>query len=119
MTPPLILCENGDVNLFEFVEDLERYVESPDIAAYRVFDANGDVLHLTTEEPVSGKKRWLNIVRRVVPVRIDVDAPRANAAGELESILRAFLVRATGKSYDQGALPELLVALQATIGFTR
>lgn len=118
MTPPLILCENGDINLFEFVEDLERYVESPDIAAYRVFDANGDVLHLTTEEPVSEKKRWLNIVQ-VVPVRIDVDAPRANAAGELEGILRAFLIRATGKPYGQSALPELLAALQATIGFTR
>lgn len=120
MKLPLILCENGDVDLFESVADLERYVESPDIAGYRVFDANGDVLHLTTvqPQPASNEKGWLGVVR-VVPVRIDVDAPRVNAVEELEGLLRDFLSRATDKAYDRSALPELLTVLQATTGFTR
>lgn len=118
MKLPLILCENGDVDLFESVEDLERYVESPDIAGYRVFDGSGDVLHLTTAQPTPGQKGWLSMVR-IVPVRVDIGEARLNAADELEERLRDFLSRATGKSYNQSALPELLTVLQATIGFTR
>lgn len=111
MKLPLILCENGDVDLFESIEDLEHYVESPDIADYRVFDASGDVLHLTTAQPTTGQKGWLNMVR-VVPVRIDVGRPRMNAIDELEERLRDFLSRTTGKSYNQSALPELLTVLK-------
>lgn len=116
MKLPLILCDNGDVALFESVAHLECYLESPDIGGYRVFDASGDVLQLTTVEPVSDKKGWLNLVR-VAPVRIDVGESRMNAADELEERLRSFLSRVTGKSYNQSALPELLTVLQATIEF--
>lgn len=118
MKLPLFLCENGDVDLFESVEDLEHYVESPDVADYRVFDASGDVLHLTTAQPATRQKGWLNIVR-VVPVRVDVGESPVNAVDELEERLRDFLSRTMGKSYHKSALPELLTALQATIGFTR
>lgn len=116
MKLPLILCENGDVDLFESIEDLERYVESPDIADYRVFDAAGDVLHLTTAQPTTGQKGtgqkgWLNMVR-VIPVRIDIGRPRMNAINELEKRLRDFLSRTTGKSYNQSTLPELLTVLK-------
>ena len=114
MKLPLILCESGDVALFESAEHLECYLEPPDIGGYRVFDASGDVLQLTTVEPVS-YKGWLNLVREG-PVRIDVGESRMNAADELEERLRGFLSRVTGKSYKQSALPELLTVLQATIG---
>lgn len=108
MKLPLILCDNGDVALFESVEDLERYVESPDIDSYRVFDANGDVLHLTT--PASNKKSRSWGVQ-IDSVQVDADALRANAVKDLEGELRDFLSRVTGKVYEQSTLPELLAIL--------
>jgi hypothetical protein len=116
MKPPIILSDEGDVALFESIEDFERYVESPDIASYRVFDAAGQVIRLATEHSTSAQSRSVNIV----PVgRVTVSESQVNEIAQLETLVRDFLARATGKSYDRGALPELLRALQATIGFTR
>lgn len=118
MRLPLILCESGDVSLFESVEDLESYVESPDIAGYRVFDANGNLFHLTTAQPTSNKTGTVHVIP-VFPVRIDIVESPVNAARELETLLRGFLLHATGTLYDQMILSELLGILQKTIGFTR
>ena len=116
MSAPFILIDKGDVNLFESIKDLERYVESPDIAGYQVFGANGQVLHLTTIHPASTPKRWANVVS---VDRVTVSESRVHEIAKLEILLRDFLFRSTGKLFDQSALPELLTILQATFGFTR
>jgi hypothetical protein len=118
MKLPLILSDNGEVNLFESVEDLERYVESPDIINYRVFDSNGDVLKLNTSPTPTRQKGLFNIVR-ITPVQVVIGESHVNEVAELEERLREFLLRVTGKSYIQSPLTELLTVLQTTIGYTR
>lgn len=118
MKPPLVLYDQGDLMLFESAEDLERYVESTDIIGYRVFDSNGDIVHLTTTPSSSEVRNRMRIVR-IAPVRGSTNIPRINAEQELEDLLRTFLMRITGKSHNQSVLTELLAELQAVIGFTR
>jgi len=116
MTPPFVLCDKGDVTLFESVDDLERYVETPDIASYRVFDASGQVFRLTSAQPSSTQKGGFGLVS---VSRVSVSESQVNDGAALEVLLRDFLQRATGRSFDRSALPDLLAALRATIGFTR
>jgi len=39
---PLFLVEGRDVSVFQTPDDLDRFVESPDLAEYRVFDSEGN-----------------------------------------------------------------------------
>lgn len=116
MSPPFILCDKGDVALFESIEDLERYIESPDIASYRAFDANGQVLCLMTMYPTPAPQKLVSIV----PVdRVTVSESGVHEVTELETLLRDFLFRATGQLFERGALPELLTVLRAENGWRR
>lgn len=116
MKQPLILIDDGDVALFESVEDLEHYVESPDISNYKVFDAEGQRVNLTEASPIAIKQRLFGAVS---VSRIVASNSCISAVEELEELLRVFLHRVTGNIYDNGALPELLKVLQAKIGYTR
>jgi hypothetical protein len=116
MKPPLIVSDNGDVDLFESIEDLERYIESPDVSSLRAFDANGQVLCLMTRHPVPTPQKLLNIV---FVDRVSVSESGVQEVAELEALLRNFLFRVTGQLFDSAALPDLLKVFRAKIGFQR
>lgn len=107
MKPPIILVEGQDVSLFSSVAALERYVESPDIECYRVFDADGQILSLTSETPPPRRGRRLGWVT-VGKVKVSRREPPAAAPAELAQILSGYLARLTGKSRDVADLSELV-----------
>jgi hypothetical protein len=115
MIPPLILFDKGDVLLFQSVDELQSYIESPDVSNYRLFDADGQVLSLSVVAPDPSRKKPIELVS---VSRVVVGDSREKAATELELLLRDFLSRATGKNYMGTSLHDLLVLLQTTIGFT-
>ncbi|MFI3158436.1 MAG: hypothetical protein QX199_20015 [Methylococcaceae bacterium] len=48
MKAPIIVCENGDINIFQSKEDAESYMEPTDVenAEFMVFDSEGKTLLL-------------------------------------------------------------------------
>lgn len=116
MIPPLIVSDNGDLDLFESIEDLERCIESPDVSSLRAFDAKGQVLSLMTRNPVPTPQKMINIV---FIGRVTVGESGIHEVAELETLLRNFLFRVTGQLFDSANLPELLKVFREKIGFQR
>lgn len=50
---PIIVDENGDVNIFESIEDAERYLEPTDVEnnEYTAYDSQGRLLRLIATHP--------------------------------------------------------------------
>ncbi|MEZ5499832.1 MAG: hypothetical protein R3E77_10440 [Steroidobacteraceae bacterium] len=90
MTAPLILSDQGDVAVFETVRDLERYVESPDIAAYSVFDTSGRRYFFKGCQDTS---RDNAIFQGVNSAELDQENPGHIAQDELAAILRSYIRR--------------------------
>lgn len=44
--------DSGDITQFERVSDAESYIESYDIATWRVFDAQGDLCSIEPAKPI-------------------------------------------------------------------
>lgn len=107
MKTPIILVEGQDVSFFASVAALERYVESPDIECYRVFDADGQVLSLTSETPPPKRGLRLGWVA-VGKVRVSRREPPEAAPAELAQILSDYLARLTGRSHEVADLSELI-----------
>lgn len=45
MEPPIIAVDGHDVTIFESVQEAEGYIEYHDVDVYRIFDAEGYVIH--------------------------------------------------------------------------
>jgi len=110
MKAPFILVEGQDVTLFATLEALERYIESPDIDCFRVFDADGMRLDLTVVTSQPSRRAgigWVEIVEAKaspkVPIEWDQDS--------LAAILSDHLERVTGKPREPRSLDLLLLEL--------
>ena len=120
MITPIVLEDSGDLCLFESASDLERYVEAPDVAGYRVFDANGDLFRLSpVVHSVSSLSRSPPLGNSADSVRLEQDIMAAHAAEDLTQLLRAFLGRVTNERFDHIELSELLAEMRTRVGFTR
>lgn len=120
MKPPFILCDSGDVLLFESIASLEMYVESPDTETYRVFDAEGYELRLIAHPGKNSKGKCRISLEPVTRIRVIDAEERRESRHEVELLLREFLSRVKpGPDYGQAVLPELIAQLQSEIGFTR
>lgn len=117
MKPPLILIEGGDLTVFRSKTDLERYVESPDIHYYRVFDSQGAVLELSVSANESDP--GLPGVA-VLPVRLTIPGAPQTAREELATKIVAFLgAVAPHESTSDSSLERLIERLVGVVGFTR
>lgn len=107
MKPPIILVEGQDVSFFASAAALECYVESPDIESYRVFDAEGQILNLTSDTPPSKRGHRVGWVA-VGKVKVSGREPPEAAPAELAQILSDYLARLTGQSHEVADLAELV-----------
>jgi hypothetical protein len=105
MTLPLFVIDDGDVLMFRSATALEQYVESPDIAGYKVFDADGRRLALAIDGPAPKPSLW---EFRLSPVRLVFPENASDGRAQLAEYLRASLARA---SPDEGPLPSDLADL--------
>lgn len=113
MKTPLLLLDNGEISAFASSQDLEMYVESPDIAGYSLFDATGQPLGLKS------KPRRAGFVVDVDPVVLFeiLDAPKP---GLLRSEIRGFLDRLDVVTSDDDDLEvKLIDLLVGKIGYTK
>lgn len=89
VTLPLILSDQGDVAVFETVADIERYVEPPDAAEYRIYDALGRRYFFKGyREPLGSV-----LVKRSQPMQLDDEHPGDQAGNDLAQLLRSYLQR--------------------------
>ncbi len=107
MKPPIILVEGQNVSFFASAAALERYVESPDIECYRVFDADGQILSLTSDTPPPKRGQRIGWVA-VGKVKVSRSEPPEAAPAELAQILSSYLTRLTGRSREATDLGELV-----------
>jgi hypothetical protein len=114
---PLILSDRGDVSVFETVRDIERYVESPDAAEYRVYDAAGQRYFFKGyRQPSKGK----SLFQRVDCVQLDLESPGPLATDELVQVLRSYLARRKRRETGAGlSLNQLVERTIALSGYTR
>ena len=104
--------EDGDISMFASPRDLERYVESPDIAGYSVFDATGQPLGLQSVPGGAG------LVVDVDPVAL-VEGAGAPTPEVLRDRIRAFLGRLGVVTSEDADLPGLVRLLVEAIGYTK
>lgn len=115
MRPPIILVEGQDINFFSSANALESYLESPDIACYRVFDADGRRLRLTTDVPPPEGSRRVGLVA-IGRVKVSLWDPPEAAPAELAKILSDFLKTLTGQPGMATDLGELIREVAKQIG---
>jgi hypothetical protein len=114
MQAPFVLIGDGDLAIFRSASDVERYVESPDIDLYRVFDCRGVRLRLVSNEaPPSGK--W---VASVVPVQLIEPDVEEYDAPALAEALRAFLIETGTHVTADDKLEVLLLRFEQEHGYT-
>jgi len=95
--PPIIVSEGGDVDVFESIEDAEKYLEPIDVKAgrFKAFDCEGRslLLHPTTPR-----------------VSIDAEEETPTHEEELTLLLRRFLrqVGTTDAQLESASLAELV-----------
>lgn len=107
MKAPYFVVEDDDISIYGSIETLERSLESPDIECYRVFDADGEVLRLTSD--TLPPKRWPRLGWVAVgKVKVSRSEPPEAAPDELAKILSDYLARLTGQSCEAADLGELI-----------
>lgn len=112
MKQPIFLIDHGDISAFSSPEDLEMYVESPDIADYLVFDAAGRQLELHS---ITGRRGSV----------VDIDSVRLVAVfgmpqtDLLRNSLKSFLNRLDIPTSDHDELPELIKTFVEVVGYTK
>jgi hypothetical protein len=117
MAAPLILSDRGDIAVFETICDLERYVESPDAAEYRVYDASGQRYFFKGYQEPSKVDA---IVRKVQSVQLDEEHPGPQATEELAQLLRSYLQRVGYREpVDSWPLQQLVKKTIELSGYTR
>lgn len=107
MKAPFFVMEDDDIGIFDSIEALERSLESPDIECYRVFDADGQILSLTSDTPPPKRGQRFGGVA-VGKVKVSRSEPPDAAPAELAQILSSYLVRLTGRSREATDLDELV-----------
>jgi len=107
MKPPIILVEGQDVSFFASAVALERFVESPDIECYRVFDAEGQVFSLSSDVPSPKREHRFGCVA-VGKVKVSRTEPPEAAPAELAQILSDYLARLSGQPREVADLGELI-----------
>jgi len=114
---PLIVGDQGDVDVFETVRDLERYVESPDAAECQVYDASGQRYFFKGyREPSKGGA----VVQKVQPVQLDEEDPGPQSAEELAQLLRSYLQRVGHREpVESWSLQQLVQKTIELSGYTR
>lgn len=114
MKSPLILIDGNDVNFFLSKSDLEKYVESPDISIYKVFDFEGKKLKLVSKSNSADDDgpEWLV---RPSDVTLEI-ADGDNSQNELAETLRTILFQIDGIHYD-GLLIDLLKRIAFLNGY--
>lgn len=110
MVGPWILSDQGDIAVFETVSDLERYVESPDVAAYRVYDASGRRYFFKGHRNCSTEE---TVFQKIQSVELDEENPGPGAVDELVDLLRSYLTRVERR--DQVETLSLQQLVQKTI----
>ena len=97
IVPPVIISESGDVDVFESVEDAEKYLEPVDVRAGRfvAFDSEGRSLLLYPTSPR-------------ISIALAEETP--SHAEELSVLLKRFLgqVGVAHPSLESDSLPELI-----------
>lgn len=114
MDLPIILFDDGDISLFNSIEALSLYVESPDVERYMATDSSG---HLIRLEPstLAGRSR-VGIVP-VEPVTATLTTHVLEEA-QFRRRLVEFLRRFTN-DFDEGApLGYLIRDIEKRVGFT-
>jgi hypothetical protein len=118
MKPPFILCDGNDVSIFKNMEDLKRYIESPDITSYQLFDADGNVLKLILAQGSSVDFKGFFRVYSVAPVEVKLDESIPNNKTQLETILCNFLKLVDPSYKENHHLDDLISSLINTVGYT-
>ncbi|MCI2260286.1 hypothetical protein [Xanthomonas indica] len=116
MRPPFILIDGGDINLFGSENSLVRYVESPDVASYTVFDSLGKRLDFSATPDVvefHGLK-----LSGVTPVKL-VESDSGFDGGELSEIISKFIQRSFGEDVGGRDLHQLISMLESRLGMTK
>lgn len=92
MKEPLILIYGWELSLFKKKEDVERYVESPDIDDYVLFDAAGARLSffINSRSTRGSTPGW---VTSVDPVTVVDGEPTEETAALLAAYLEKYLLR--------------------------
>ncbi|MDR0771479.1 MAG: hypothetical protein LBE75_09875 [Burkholderiales bacterium] len=117
MNLPLILSDQGDVAVFETMKDLESYVESPDAADCRVYDASGRRYFFKGYREPCFKRSF---VEKVEAVHIDREQLGLDEAEELTLLLRSYLQRSGLRDSTEGwPLRQLLKKTIEISGYTR
>lgn len=108
MTPPLFVDENGDLAVFDSIQDACRYLEPVDVLAgvYRAFDASGTPLALSVRPGEGGRREVVMVLTAGPPseqallnlLRARLDAIGVSASGKslaalVESARASFLTR--------------------------
>lgn len=108
MDKPIILCENGDVMLFNTVQDMLNYIEPVDVRddIYEAFDANGRILKLLVNDYTSES------------LRISVEATGRTSPDSLKKELVKF-AKSVDESFDVSgdSLEAILEKFEARFGF--
>jgi len=121
MKPPIIVVyEPGDVNIFQSIEDAERYLESPDVDQLIAYDSEGRFLDLKV--PESKGLSFLGI--GVIPVtKVTISSAESQPAHieDLQEILHGLLqhLEVSMEWLEKATLDDLLVKSIEQIGFTR
>ena len=114
MKEPLILVDGLDVQFFASAADLERYVESPDVDAYRAYDSAGTRLRLIALKLSNDS----SLVAHITGVRVETDVPPVQVTEELRQVLS---LEAARVGIDDSALSieSLVSALVACTGYQK
>jgi hypothetical protein len=120
ISSPIIVEDNGDVEIFASVEDVERYLE-PWVVEYRfgAYDCDGRLLEFRVER--GEIPTFFGVSRIAVDyVVIDSAEDRPNHAPQLRAVLAGFFERAGIPFGDLDAVPvrELVGRGVEYVGFT-
>ena len=100
---PLITDDDGDLDFFASVLDVENYIEPVDASSFIAFDAAGQLLALKVQN------------NRVVVAPLE---PSQHDPDQLEWLLNRFIA-ATGRTAPSLALSELVPWCVRQFGYTR
>src|SRR5687768_10403889 len=84
ITPPIIVTESGDADVFESTYDAERYLEPNDVKILKAYDSEGRLLRLLPTSP---------------QIKIEAAEWTPSHADELRQVLLKFL-REVGEDAD-------------------
>lgn len=122
MKPPIIVNDHGDVSIFQSVEDVERYLESPDVLEnrYSAYDSEGRLLVLKAPKPQTGKFFGIQSIS-VDKVAISSDESQPQHSEALKEVLRDLLIQFHVPStwIEKATLSDLLTKSIEQVGFTK